>query len=145
MTVHKLFIHSPSCRNPIGIGKSTTDDAHDAHDDELQGFSKGVEHSAVRSRNGVMNRHHGEPKRDEARRCSRSTRSLGASLAQHTSSSSRRLMTEIDDLATPTTPLPHSSNEHYSPTGSVRDADRQEETVDAKAGGRSKSRGDNPL
>ena len=40
-------------------------------------------------------------------------------------------MTEIDDLATPTTPLPHSSNEHYSPTGSVRDADRQDEMVDA--------------
>jgi len=54
-------------------------------------------------------------------------------------------MTEIDDLATPTTPLPHSSNEHYSPTGSVRDADRQDEMVDAKAGGRSKSRRDNPL
>ena len=54
-------------------------------------------------------------------------------------------MTEIDDLATHTTPLPHSSNEHYSPTGSVRDADRQEETVDTKAGGMSKTRSDNPL
>jgi len=54
-------------------------------------------------------------------------------------------MTEIDDLATPTTPLPHSSNENYPPTGSVRDADRKDETVDAKAGGRSKTRDDNPL
>ena len=86
-----------------------------------------------------------EHKRDEARRCSRPARPLGTSIAQHTSSYSRRLMTEIDDLATPTTPLPHSSNEHYIPTGSVRDADRQDEMVDAKAGGRSKSRRDNPL
>jgi hypothetical protein len=54
-------------------------------------------------------------------------------------------MTEIDDLITHTTPLPHSSNEHYSPTGSVPDADRQDETVDVKAGGRPKSRLDNPL
>jgi hypothetical protein len=99
----------------------------------------------VRSRNGGMNRHHGEHKRDEARRCSRPTRPLGTSIAQHTSSYSRRLMTEIDTLATHTPPLPHSSNEHYSSTGSVRDADRQDETLDAKAGGRSKSRDDNPL
>lgn len=28
--------------NPIGIGKSTADDTHDAHDDDLQSFSKGV-------------------------------------------------------------------------------------------------------
>jgi hypothetical protein len=54
-------------------------------------------------------------------------------------------MTEIDTLATHTPPIPHSSNEHYSSTGSVRDADRQDETLDAKAGGRSKSRDDNPL
>jgi hypothetical protein len=54
-------------------------------------------------------------------------------------------MTEIDDLATHTTPLPHSSNEHYSRAGSVRDADGQEETIDAKADSRSKSRDDNPL
>jgi hypothetical protein len=130
--------------NPIGIGPSAADDTNDGDDDELQGFSNGVEHSAVRSRNGGMNRHHGEHKRDEARRCSRPTEPLGTSIAQHTSSYSRRLMTEIDDPAPHTTPLPHSSNEHYSPTGSVRDADRMEETVDVKAGGRSKSRDDNP-
>ena len=92
-----------------------------------------------------MNRHHGEHKRDEARRCSRTAQPLKAGIAQHTSSYSRRLMTEIDDLTTHTTPLPHSSNEHYSPTGSVRDANRQEETVDAKAGGRAKSKDDNLL
>jgi hypothetical protein len=131
--------------NPIGIGKSISHDANDGDDDDLQGFSKGVEHSAVRSRNGVMNRQHVEYKRDEARHCSRPTRPLGAGIAQHPSSYSRRLMTEIDDLATHTPPLPHSSNEHYSSTGSVRDADRQDETLDAKAGGRSKSRDDNPL
>jgi hypothetical protein len=82
---------------------------------------------------------------DKARRCSRTARPLATSIAQHTSSSSRRLMIEIDDLATHTPPLPHSANEHYSPTGSVRDADPQHEMVDARAGGRSKTRGDNPL
>jgi hypothetical protein len=105
----------------------------------------GVEHSAVRSRNGLMGRQHGEHKRDKARRCSRPTQPLRTSIAQHTSSYSRRLMTEIDDLAIHTTPLPHSSNEHYSRAGSVRDADGQEETIDAKADSRSKSRDDNPL
>jgi hypothetical protein len=139
-----LAIHR-HLENLIGIGKSTADDAHDDHDDEMQRFSKGVEHSAVRSRNGLMRRQHAEHKREKARRCSRPARPLGTSISQHTSSYSRRLMTEIDDLATHTTPLPHSSNEHYSPTGSVRDADRQDETLDAKAGGRSKSRDDNPL
>jgi hypothetical protein len=54
-------------------------------------------------------------------------------------------MTEIDDPATPTSPLPHSSNEHYSPTGSVPDADRMEETVDARVGGRSEARDEDPL
>jgi hypothetical protein len=54
-------------------------------------------------------------------------------------------MTEVDDLAPHTTPLPHSSNEHYSPTGNVRDADQQDETVDARFGGRSKTRDKNPL
>jgi hypothetical protein len=43
-------------------------------------------------------------------------------------------MTEMDDLTTYTPPVPHSSNEHYSSTGSVRDADRQDETVDARVG-----------
>jgi hypothetical protein len=99
----------------------------------------------VRSRNGGMNRHHGEHKRDEARRCSRPTRPLGTSIAQHTSSYSRRLTTEIDDLATHTTPLPHSSNEHYSRAGIVPEAGHRYEMVDAKAGGRAKSGSDNPL
>ena len=40
MTVSEYTSNSPSCRNPIGIGKSTTHDAHDGDDDELQGFSK---------------------------------------------------------------------------------------------------------
>jgi hypothetical protein len=29
----------PSCRYPIGIGKSTSCDAHDGNDDEMQRFS----------------------------------------------------------------------------------------------------------
>jgi hypothetical protein len=110
-----------------------------------RGSLKGVRHSALESRDHVMSRQHGEHKLDKARRCSRPTPPLGAGIAQHTSSSSRRLMTEIDDLATHTTPLPHSSNEHYSPTGSVRDADRQHETVDVKAEVRSNTRDENPL
>jgi hypothetical protein len=108
-----LAIHR-HLENLIGIGKSTADDAHDDHDDEMQRFSKGVEHSAVRSRNGLMRRQHGEHKRDKARRCSRPARTFKAGIAQHTSSYSRRLMTEIDDLTTHTTPLPHSSNERDS-------------------------------
>jgi hypothetical protein len=39
MTVPKHTSNSPSCRNPIGIGKST---ANDGDDDELRTFSKGV-------------------------------------------------------------------------------------------------------
>jgi hypothetical protein len=92
-----------------------------------------------------MGREPRERKCDKAHRCSRPTRPLGTSIAQHTSFYSRRLMTEIDNLATHTSPLPHSSNEHYSPTGSVPDADRQDERVDAKTGGQSKTRRDNPL
>jgi hypothetical protein len=47
------------------MGKSATDDAHDGDDDdddELQRFSKGVRHSAVVSRRGVMDREHRERK-----------------------------------------------------------------------------------
>ena len=105
-----------------------------------RGSLNGVRHSAVESRDHAMGREHSERKAVKARRCSRPTQPLRTSTSQHTSSYSRRLMTEIDDLATHTTPLPHSSNEHYSPTGSVHDADRQEETVDATAGGMSKTR-----
>jgi hypothetical protein len=40
MTVREHASNPPSCKNPIGIGKSTAHDAHDGDDDELQGFSK---------------------------------------------------------------------------------------------------------
>ena len=39
MTVPEYASDSPSCRYPIGIGKSTAHDAHDGDDDELQRFS----------------------------------------------------------------------------------------------------------
>jgi hypothetical protein len=39
MTITEHVSNLPSCRNLIGIGKSTTDDAHDGNDDELQRFS----------------------------------------------------------------------------------------------------------
>jgi hypothetical protein len=42
VTVPKYTSNSPSCRESIGIGKSTADDDHDGDDDELQRFSKGV-------------------------------------------------------------------------------------------------------
>jgi hypothetical protein len=42
MTVPKHLAIHRHVENPIGIGKSTADDAHDAHDDDLQRFSKGV-------------------------------------------------------------------------------------------------------
>jgi hypothetical protein len=41
MTLPEHTTNSPSLGNPIGMGKSATDDGHDAHDDELQRFSKG--------------------------------------------------------------------------------------------------------
>jgi hypothetical protein len=50
VTVPEHSSHSPSCRNPIGIGKSTTHDAHDSDDDELQRYSKGVGHSLLNER-----------------------------------------------------------------------------------------------
>jgi hypothetical protein len=56
MTVPKPFVNSPSCRNPIGIGKSTSHDAHDGDDDELQRFSKGVEAPYFEMRDAVMGR-----------------------------------------------------------------------------------------
>src|SRR5215212_11527230 len=55
--------------NPIGMGKITADDAHDASDDELQRFSKG---GAARSRelgdgtwDAQTGRLHWSTKRDE--------------------------------------------------------------------------------
>ena len=44
-----------------------------------------VRHSAVESRARKMGREYGERKCDKVRRCSRPTRPLGASMAQHTS------------------------------------------------------------
>jgi hypothetical protein len=41
MTVPKHPINSLSRRNPIDMGKSTTNDAHDGGDDEMQRISKG--------------------------------------------------------------------------------------------------------
>ena len=40
MTVAKPFVNPLSCENPLGIRKSTANDAHDGDDDELQRFSK---------------------------------------------------------------------------------------------------------
>jgi hypothetical protein len=74
MTVPKPFVNPPSCENPLGIRKST---AHNAHDDELQRFSKRVRHSALETRGGAIGREHGEHKADKARRCSRLVRPLG--------------------------------------------------------------------
>jgi hypothetical protein len=54
-------------------------------------------------------------------------------------------MTEIDDLTPHTAPLPHSSNERDSRAGIVPEAGHRYEMVDAKAGGRSKMRRENPL
>ena len=42
MTVPKHASNLPLRKTPIGIRKSAIHDAHDADDDELQGFSKGV-------------------------------------------------------------------------------------------------------
>jgi hypothetical protein len=41
VTVPEHASNLPSCRNPIGIGKSAADDAHDGDDNELQRFSEG--------------------------------------------------------------------------------------------------------
>jgi hypothetical protein len=59
MTVLKPFVNSPSCRNPIGIGKSTSHDAHDGDDDGLQRFSKGVAALYLDMRDGAMGREYG--------------------------------------------------------------------------------------
>src|SRR5215213_1800041 len=48
MTVPEYTSNSSSCKNPIGIGKSTANDAHDGDDDELLGFSKWVHRSLLR-------------------------------------------------------------------------------------------------
>ena len=69
------------------MGKSTTHAAHDGDDDELQRFSKGVATLFLEMRDGAMGREQWERKCDKARRCSRPTQPLGASIAQHPSSS----------------------------------------------------------
>lgn len=48
MTVPEYTRNSSSCRNPIGMGKSTAHDAHDTHDDESLRFSKRGHHSIRR-------------------------------------------------------------------------------------------------
>jgi hypothetical protein len=54
MTVPEQASNPPSCKNPIGIGKSTAHDAHDGDDDELQRFSKGVAALFLEMRDGAM-------------------------------------------------------------------------------------------
>ena len=49
MTVPKHPINSLSRRNPIDMGKSTTNDAHDGGDDEMQRISKGGVGGELRS------------------------------------------------------------------------------------------------
>jgi hypothetical protein len=68
MTVPEYASDSPSCRNPIGIGKSTAHDAHDGDDDELQGFSKGVAAPYFEMIDALMSREYGERKADKGRR-----------------------------------------------------------------------------
>jgi hypothetical protein len=41
MTLPEHTTYSPSFGNPIGMEKSAADDDNDAHDDEMQRFSKG--------------------------------------------------------------------------------------------------------
>jgi hypothetical protein len=48
--------------NPIGIGKSTSHDAHDGDDDELQRFSKGVAALFLEMRDHAMGGNMGEHK-----------------------------------------------------------------------------------
>ena len=59
MTVPEHASNSSSCTNPIGIGKSTADDAHDGDDDELQRFSKGVAAPYLEMIEAVMGREFG--------------------------------------------------------------------------------------
>src|SRR5215203_5207745 len=59
VTVPEHTSDSPSCRNPIGIGKSTAYDAHDGDDDELQRFSKGVAAPYLEMIEAVMGREFG--------------------------------------------------------------------------------------
>ena len=77
MTILQHTSDSPSCRNPIGVGKRISHDAHDGDDDELQRFSKWGAPLYPEMRGGAMGREHGEYKRDKARRCSRLVRPLG--------------------------------------------------------------------
>src|ERR671912_923065 len=51
MTVSKHTSNSPSCKNPIDMGKSTV---NDGDDDGLQRFSNGVRYSALESRDGAI-------------------------------------------------------------------------------------------
>ena len=67
VTLPKHTINSPSCRKPHRYGKSIADDDHDAHDDELQRFSKGGATLFLEARDGAMGREHGERKPDEMR------------------------------------------------------------------------------
>src|SRR5829696_8137671 len=93
MTVPEHASNPPSCKIPIGIGKSTSHDAHDGDDDELQRFSKRGAPLYPEMKGGVMSRQHEERKRDKARRCSRLVRPLGDSrrdmLQLHSAAESR--------------------------------------------------------
>jgi hypothetical protein len=60
--MHEYTSNSTSCRNPIGIGKSTAHDARDGEDDELQGVSKGVAAPYFAMIDTVMGREYGERK-----------------------------------------------------------------------------------
>jgi hypothetical protein len=68
VTVPEYTSNSSSCRNPIGIGKSTAHDAHDGDDDELQKFSKGVTAPYFEMRDGAMSRVIGSIRPTKARR-----------------------------------------------------------------------------
>jgi hypothetical protein len=67
MTVPKPCVNPPSRQNPIGMGKSTTHDAHDGDDDELQRFSKGVAAPNLEMIDAVMGREYGVLKSDKER------------------------------------------------------------------------------
>jgi uncharacterized protein YecA (UPF0149 family) len=87
MTFAEYTSNPSSYKTPIGIGQSTTYDAHDGDDDELQRFSKRVAALFVEMRDGAMDREQWERKCDKERRCSRPAQPLGASIHPHTSSS----------------------------------------------------------
>ncbi len=155
-----------------------------------RGSLNGVRHSAVESRDSAMGREQWERKCDKARRYSRPTRPLGASIAQHTSlhedldlllaegilplpvladevgGARRAAHLVVPSLGSPpgsplapsNSPRPGRSRPHpsyYDPSGCLRtifpkvaivfQKDHRDEMVDARAGGRSQTRRENPL